>query len=493
MTETLAAAAVQFCIFLGGLGVLRLTGARPRSTGHGFALAGLAYMLGVACVYGLVELLLFIGIPFGIPTVLIVSLAFAVPALITLPRLLPAVRIGRPSRATAYPIVGGIALLVAWLYILPALTKSPLTYWDAWTIWTYKARIFHEQSHIPVELFQAVDRLHILDRSPTALYPLSHFDYPLTLPLWEATQFRALGSPDTSTVTGLLWLLLPAWAGAMIALAPRNASKAVVLPTVAGIGLLLTPYIATDLADVPLAMFLSVGMLAAGRWLQHRDRQDLIIAVILLGGAAGLKNEGIVGGGVIFASLVICLLRDRPALKSAVVAGVLWAVAFVLPWKLWLLLNDVHGDLATSKMLNPSYLIDEIGRLKEVWITAWDTFGDQNITVVVLLAILVLAVTRGPAPRIRAFAVLTFGLYTFALIAVYWTTPHELQWHLVNSMSRVLLVLALLGVAGMLLITERPAPAAPDESGPAADAGSKPVDPAAAPPPDANAQPVVAA
>lgn len=467
MRQLIVPTALHLLILLAGASVLQLAGARARSVGHAIAMGGLAYALGFATVFAALQFLVVVGVPFILPTIFVVAALLGIPALIGAPRaVVGALGLVRAQKPSAFSIVFGLVLVVAWFYALVAVSRVPLNQWDAWAIWAYKGAIMFRLEHIPVETFQ----------SPGLL--LSHYDYPMFFPLWEAAHFRAVGAADTSQVGSLEWIMLLAWAGSAIALAPRSASRLVVLPLVWGTAILMVGIMLSGYADGPLALFLGLGVLALGRWLLERERSDLILGAVLLGGAAGIKNEGIIAGVVIFAALAIVHLRDRRGLRATLIAGVAWLVAFVVPWKIWLAIHDIHGDLPIGRIFDPGYLIDHADRLDLIWRSFVSQVGVGDLSIFVLLAVVVWLLTRGAPLRLRAFTALAAGLYLLSLVAAYWTTPHDITWHLNTSAQRVLYGVAMIGMSAILLLTA-PAPTELEDDETAADTAADAAPPTA--------------
>jgi hypothetical protein len=103
-------------------------------------------------------------------------------------------------------------------------------------------------------------------------------------------------------------------------------------------GQLLTAY-----ADIPLALFVAAGLLAAARWVDDGDTRVLVLATLFFAAACLSKNEGIVFVVAAFLGLLLATRRWKPILLAAL-AGEL----VLLPWQLWLAVHDIHSDTAVS-------------------------------------------------------------------------------------------------------------------------------------------------
>jgi hypothetical protein len=196
-------------------------------------------------------------------------------------------------------------------------------------------------------------------------------------------------------------------------------------------------------------------VLALGLWLEFGARQDLCVAVLLLGGAAGIKNEGLLGAvaALLVALVVVLHGRQRARLSQLLVAALGFAAIAVVPWRLWLNAHGLKGDLPLGKGLDPGFLADRFDRV-------WPSMGalhDQLInheSVAIFAAIgIALAIVRLRGPDrspVAAFYLGTGVLYYFALVWAYWISPLPLRFHLNTSVSRVYIGLAFIALAGIL-------------------------------------------
>ena len=101
--------------------------------------------------------------------------------------------------------------------------------------------------------------------------PLQH---PLLLPSLEAIDFRAMGTYDRTLVHVQLALLAFGFA-ARVRLAAARPRPAALLGRERARGARGEPVLkqlSTNLADVPLAFFVALGVVAAGRWLASGER-----------------------------------------------------------------------------------------------------------------------------------------------------------------------------------------------------------------------------
>ena len=457
MRSLLGPAAVHGAMLVAGMGVLRAFGVvRRGSAVRWLAAAGLAYLCGVAGVMLVSIVVLVLGGPFDLKTFAVVCAVLALPLvlelpegrrLLTLPRV-AAIRDGPLERQL------GVATLVAFGVVavigLFSVGNSPVDQYDAWNIWTRKAELLSVRPHLPLEVFKSAAYYRIGNAFGNV-----HPDYPLVLPLLESIHLRGLGRVDVRQVHEVFWLLLIAfvWAGGF--LASRISRAAVWSLLLCGAALFVLGPLLTAYADVPMALFLGTGVLALGLWLEFGARSDLAVAVLLFGGAAGIKNEGLLGAvaALVVALFVVLSRRQRERVRELAVAALAFAAIGVIPWRLWLSAHGLKGDLPLGKGLDPGFLVDRFDRV-------WPSMGalhDQLLnheSVAIFAAIgiaLAIARLRGPARSpVAAFYLATGVLYYFALVWAYWISPLPLSFHLHTSVSRVWLGLGFIGLAGIL-------------------------------------------
>jgi hypothetical protein len=439
-----AALALHAMLTAAGLGVLVGIGAlrsRDRSLSAGVALVGLAYVTGYCAVFAACTALLAVGVPYSLPTVISVCVAGALPLLLTAARNLPRVR---PLAVVAAPrsraeVVGLAVAAGVFALGLATQIRVPLTEWDAWAIWTNKANILTNLDHLPVKTFTS------------DAFAFAHPDYPIGLPLWEAAHFRAIGRVDTSHVMALDWLFLCACLLGAYALRPVALPARVAVPVLVGVGLTLLPGATSGYADVPVGLLLMLGTLSLLRWLQDGESSDVRLAVVLLGGAAITKNEGLMGAIALWAAILVC--RPRGAWRPTAIAAVAWAALFCAPWRAWVAAHDISGDLHLGNALSPSYLVEHGERLAPILDALTRSLLSSPTMLMLPLGLGGLIAFGRPGAAAR-FSVIAIALYAGALIVVYWISPHEIGWHLQTSADRTFRTLGLLAVPALLFAAD---------------------------------------
>jgi hypothetical protein len=442
---------VQGAYLVAGMGVLSLIGVlRGAGPGRVLAAGGLAYLCGLVAILLACNLLVVVGVPFTLGSFGIVALVLALPALLRVPRQLtkpPALaELGSEGWFAAATLAAvGLMALAAVL----AMRDASLSQYDAWNLWTRKA------------LFLVIENAYHADAFRGTAYGVIHPDYPLLLPLLEATHLKAAGVDRYGAVLSVFPPLLVAftWAAAFVAsrvTRPALWAPVVGIAALASVGPLLTGY-----ADVPLGYLLCLAALLLGIWLEREARGDLAVATLMLAGAAELKNEGLVGAlllvGVAGAALV--LRRAWPRLRELAAAAAGLLLVAVLPWQLWLSAHDFHGDISVKKGLSPGYLIDHWSRVRPSVHALFDqitTGGFPALFVAFGIALAVAWIACRGSWVVPFFYVGAGMAYFASLIWAYWISPLDISFHLMTSVDRVALGVASIALAGVLHMSSMP-------------------------------------
>jgi hypothetical protein len=436
-------------VLAAGMGLLRLGGTVPRLWSmRALAAGGLAYLCGLGAVMSLSILLLVLGGPFNLVTLLVICVVLASPLLLDL-RGVASDRRRRPAwltdprgywreagleRRTVILTMSAFALIaVIGIFTLSGQPIDREAGFDTWNLWMRKASLLFFDSHLPLAVLKSHAEGYI-----QAYYPLG---YSLLL----AAHMRAMGVYETSTVHVVVWVLLVAlvWAGAFLgSRVTRPVVWAALLP---GAVFLVYGQASSGYADVPVAIFLGLGVLATGVWLESGRRGDLPVACLLLAGAAQIKNEGFSGAIVVLvAAACYVLLARRSLLRGfALAAAALVAVA-ILPWRLWLYANHIPGDHSLSETFNPVYLIDHFNRVWPSLKALEAQITGQSTTCVFIVIALALALwrLRGRSRHPLSGFYLAVGfLYFLSLLTAYWTSPFGytglLSFYIPTSIFRI--------------------------------------------------------
>ena len=453
MHADLASFGVDAMLAFAGLWILIGIGLVPLRGVSVLAALGLAYMTGAALVPVLLVALLVIGVPVTLVTFFIVVLACVIAggfaarnSHIDVARDSAAWRWLRSWKswpAETWVIVVFVALFGAYSVIgMLGVYESPLVGWDSWSIWARKAQ--------ELSLHDSLFHGFFTNES----YSFAHLDYPLAYPVWESLHFRAAGAFDIQNVARHVWLLLVGsiWALAYVL---RGRVRPVVWAPVLILAL-LAPGISGQLrdgyADVPMALFACLGVVALGMWLEREEAGLLPLAAIMLAATANMKNEGLaatlavlVVGGVVVAARKLNVKAYAAAAGAVVVA--------LLPWRIWLAAHGIEGDMPVAKGLDPGYLLDRIDRVGPAVAAINGQFADPERWLFILpLATLVVvaSLVSGVGRRVAAFYLGCFLLVWAAFVWSYWISPHDLEWHLATSVDRVVSIPMLVCLAAVL-------------------------------------------
>lgn len=417
-------------------------------------LAGFAYMLGVAGLGIALTLVLVVGIPFSLGTVLLSGVILAATGIgvgVALRRPRPMLgggigRIGFASAALA-------ALIIVYLEaVFRAARLSGLYAWDAWWLWVPKAKAIYFFDGLDEQFFREL---------PNATYP------PL-VPALEAATFEFMGSPDVITLHLQFWFFLVGFAAAIAGLLATRVPG--VLLGCFLLLVLVSPRIVRPVdpqADFLLDYLFALAALLVALWLLERQPWQLVSATLLLGAAMLTKREGQLLAACVITGALAASLRDwrRSWPRLGVAAAVAFAIA--LPWRIWFSSRDLTGEFPSSGVIG---LLENLDR---AWPALWahlTTAFDYGLwTVVPPLALAgVLLAFLGGARVLPAYAALVYGLALAGFTWALWSfTELELpvpeQSDQINPVVRLTASIVLLSAAlGPLLLdaawrgTDRP-------------------------------------
>jgi hypothetical protein len=421
--------AANLLYFAVGVGLLPLLRIAP-TWGEVLSRLPLAYLLGVAATGVAAAHLALIEVPLGLAALVVLA------ALVLLFGWRRARRVGASTslslaREPAWSTALGSAALVVCAVLLAHAWRTyelrPLLEWDGWAIWGTRARALYEFGGATGPVFTS-----------EAYLPLQH---PLLLPALEAMDFRAMAAFDPTLVHVQFVLLAVGFLAAFVTLlrgfAPEHVIGLTALALLAAEPLL--KQLSTNMADVPLAFFVALGLLGVGRWLATDEAWTLVAGALFLAAATLTKNEG-----AMFA--LVALLAAVPAARSRLrtLAVAAAAVALVLlPWRLNVALRDlplVEYDLGNA--LSPSYLADHSNRVSP----AARGLSDEIFTLEWGLLPLLLPLGLAAAFAARRYALASFALLWVALaflglLVVYWISTIPIELALVWSGDRTIITL----------------------------------------------------
>ena len=406
---------------------------------------GAAYLFGIAVLVVPSSYLALAGIPVGW-SALVVGLAAAALAIrrVGLPRTVPRLRPGRPSAEGVVAAALTLAALVVLGYSFRAFVVRPLVEYDAWAIWAVKARL----------LYQAPGAAPAALRS--GLYGQS--SYPLALPALQALGFGAMGRFDGTAIGAQFAWLAFGFVAALWSILERRARPIAIALAVAAI--VVAPQILfqllTHYADVPLGLFVGLGVAAAAAWTARPDGDGWLLAcsVGFLGFAGLTKSEGLLFAVAAAVALLAAQVGRRDRLRPALLAvGALAAV--IGPWRLYCSaygLSTPDYDLANAVKIG--YLrshSDRVGpTVRELWRQLQNTHS-WGYLVAAIAAALVTGLVAGRW-RVTAYVAVWLALAWGGLVVIYWISTLPTTSNLTNSSYRTIVSLFVGGISALPLL-----------------------------------------
>jgi hypothetical protein len=451
----LVCTAVGFCVLAPALRGLRtLTIA---------TYAGVALLVGT----GLVGVALCVEAPLGARIGLVaffVTVAALAAAGLAGARFLPSLVQARPRATAAAPsrladvvataAAAGIAVVLV-LVLVGGFRSSP---WldDTWYFWLPKGRALDTVGLDP-RLWRPDPSLHVFFGHD---YESLYFIRPDN-PLWWSAVLnlvmRFVGTIDMRAVNGEEAFLLVAFVGALARLLWGRVRPWLLLP---GLLLLLSaPELLRQTqggdADVPLAIYLALALLAAAGWLAERSGFALLLVFAFAATAIQIKSEGPLELVLDLAILSVLAWRARRALIP-LWGAVALAFAASVPWLVWRADHGVSNVFSLRNALSPSYLSHHT----DLFHGGVRTLGHHFTSVREWSLLVLLAVALGVAATVRDRravwlappAFLAFGYAFFVWIS--WADP-EGAFRLVASAYRYVTPPIVLAAVFLPLLAER--------------------------------------
>jgi hypothetical protein len=451
VTSNLAALAVANLVMLAlGCGLLPLLRI-ARTRRELIEQLPLAYAVGLAATGVLAAELAVFGVAVGplvLSLVAIIALAAGLPGL-------PAGERWRPHRPRRSGLPALALLAVTSVYVIAGLRLAAVSALGPGGLssWDTRARALYGFGRPTAPVFT--------DLSYGGL------QQPLGLPALEAVGFRFAGGFDGTLLDLQLLAFGVALVGGAWTLLRRSTNPLLLAGTL--LAIVTAPAFFDRLlsgsADIPLAVFLALGVTSLALWLRSGQSGLLTAATLFLGAAAITQTEGecFVLAGFVAAALVSRRAQRRPlAIAAAVV------LALVLPWRAWLWVHRLPVEpFGISHLFHPSFLGPESGRLapaaSELWHELWRP-SSWSLVPLLVLAGLAAGCVFGRR-RVGLFGV-GWVLLSFAgLLGILWIAAPGAELGLAASTAGLLVGGALL-VPLALSTAPEPAPTVVPARGP---------------------------
>lgn len=196
---------------------------------------------------------------------------------------------------------------VAWIS-----AAQPQRVWDSWVLWSMKARALFVTQTLPPAVYAEPTRA------------VTHLNYPLLLPFTNAFFFQWLDAPDERWLGIVAVMYFLALVGAVFYGVRRlggNDTRAWLAACAAGSLPGLTLLSASGYADVPLAAYATVAMLALVMWSERGERGALWIAVACCACVPWMNREGWIVVACMLCAFVVLAPRRAGTWRAAAACG----------------------------------------------------------------------------------------------------------------------------------------------------------------------------
>ncbi len=310
-----------------GMALLLAIQARSRSVagpGEAAWIAGVGYLAGAFVLTLWMRVLSYAGIRFGLLAIALPLLAITAGLAMLAWRRHGGANLARMGRSfLAAPCSARGARIVWWMAIAWLIVRAvllgvevglrPLFPWDAWIQWATKARVWYELGHLAAfaraDAWFAANGALFFDASP---------EYPPTVPLLQVWSCIALGRWDDALMNWP-WLaiavaLVLAVYGGMRRIDCGPGAAIIAAAFVATLPLLDVHVALAGYADMPLAAYYTVAVLAMLAWTKTRQWTDLVLALGLAFACTQVKQPGI-GWAATLLPAIVPVLAPKRALR----------------------------------------------------------------------------------------------------------------------------------------------------------------------------------
>jgi hypothetical protein len=227
-------------------------------------------------------------------------------------------------------------------------------------------------------------------------------------------------------------------------LRPRVPAPAAGLAILAVVGsAAVVKQLSTNLADVPLAFFVALGVVALARYADGGDGWTLAPAALFLGAATLTKPEGLLFAA---AALVAAgaVMRTRAILWTAIAVAAIYA-----PWRIFLSAHGLRNpEYSLADVLHPTYLADRADRISPALSALWHQLWRGHWGFLFPLVVLALAAAVvGRRTRVATFAASWLLLSFGGLVLIYWISVVPIHLTLTWTAERVVCSLLVGGAA----------------------------------------------
>ena len=350
-------AAVGYCVLAVAL--------RGRSLATLASYAGVALLVGAGLVGVALCILAPLGVHTGLPAFAAVAVVLSAAGLAAA-RLLPTrlrpdadPRPGRrPTTIVGDVVATAAAFGVAAILVVALVGAFRSAPWldDTWYFWLPKGRALDLVGLDP-RLWRPNPSLHMVFGHDYESLWFIRPDNPLWWSILLNLDMRFVGSIDMRAVNGELAFLLIGFVAAAARLLWGHVRASILFPAL--LLLLSAPELLRQAqggdADVPLAIYLALALLAAIGWLVLRSGFSLALFFVFASTAVAIKSEGVLELALDLAIVSVAAWRVRRALVPLWATAAL-AVGTSLPWYVWRSAHGISNVFSLHNALSPAYL-----------------------------------------------------------------------------------------------------------------------------------------
>ena len=338
---------------------------------------------------------------------------------------------------------------VAFYFLVIYARVAPHGDYDAQAIWNLRARFMYRSGTAWENAFSP-----LINRN-------FHMDYPLLIPLSVVGGWNTLGGEVLRIPAALSMLFLFGMAGVIYCVIAylRSSSQA----AIAVILLLVTPglllFSTFQTADIPLTYFFlasaSLFVLAGN----ENNRNLFFLSGLMAGLAAWTKNEGIPFAIIMMVCTVFFFgIRKTRNNLFPLLAGMVFPLLTIALFKIVISVNNdlfANNGLPDilSKLLDPTRYIQILTHL----ITELIHLGNWPISIIAVLLVYgwIMGIRNPDSLTEKVLWIIPLSQFMIYLL-IYVITPHDLEWHLNYSMSRLLIHLFPLALFSFFLFVNTP-------------------------------------
>jgi hypothetical protein len=394
-------------------------------------------MLGLGALYGIIALFFrpFYSFLPVLDTILMAGVFIAAWRTGGFTRLVRS--IGRSKSISRYEFIAILYVIYCCGILITKLYLSPTGGWDAWAMWNLKARTLASTQG---------------DVAITMLNGYAHSDYPLLLPYINARAFQALGTLSTIAPQVTMFLFCMSFWGIFVSTAALLKKRSSLYLAIGIIfpGPYLPSIFSSQYADGPLtAVFTALlGVTLLNEiYRNNTDGQNkyhisFILHGILFGSLCMIKNEGLMLSMCFLIGYVVTRFQHRQlaAIPKDVCYMFFGIFIFALLFVTVKIRYPLENDLITISIVDRFKYFFDISRYKLIAQFIFkEIFSMHWLLLPIILSIFPFVFgfdrTLKKANTI-IFLPLVIGFAGY--IAIYFLTPHDLNWHLSTSLDRIM-------------------------------------------------------